>query len=249
MKQWYEELFSNFAKKYDNEVFTKGTLQEVDFIEQEIAANKKISILDVGCGTGRHSIELAKRGHQVTGIDLSDNMLERARQKASESGVKVNYQQADARDFHFDEKFDMVIMLCEGGFSLMETDEMNFNILKNASACLNAKGKFIFTCLNALFPLYHSVKDLIDEGTTGVHNGKFDIMQFREFSDYDVKDDDGKSMALKCNERYYAPSEIRFMLSLLGFTKIEIFGCGIGNFKRNRLLETNDYEMLVIAEK
>ncbi len=60
MKQWYEELFENYALKYDNEVFTKGTIGECDFIEQEINYNKRAKILDIGRGTGRHSRELAK---------------------------------------------------------------------------------------------------------------------------------------------------------------------------------------------
>ena len=58
MKPWYEELFSNYARTYDRECFTQGTLQEVDFIESETAANKNGRILDVGCGTGRHAINV-----------------------------------------------------------------------------------------------------------------------------------------------------------------------------------------------
>jgi 2-polyprenyl-3-methyl-5-hydroxy-6-metoxy-1,4-benzoquinol methylase len=69
MKQWYEDLFENYAQKYDNECFVQGTLGECDFIEQEINHNKSVKILDIGCGTGRHTIELTKRGYGVTGID------------------------------------------------------------------------------------------------------------------------------------------------------------------------------------
>ncbi|MDP3581080.1 MAG: class I SAM-dependent methyltransferase, partial [Ignavibacteria bacterium] len=65
MKQWYEELFTNYSNTYDNEVFTTGTLGEVDFIEKEINYDKAKKILDIGCGTGRHSVELAKRGYKV----------------------------------------------------------------------------------------------------------------------------------------------------------------------------------------
>ena len=72
MKQWYEELFINYGKKYDNESFTQGTIGECDFIEKEIKHNKATKILDIGCGTGRHSIELAKRGYSIVGIDLSE---------------------------------------------------------------------------------------------------------------------------------------------------------------------------------
>jgi len=82
MKQWYEELFANYASTYDKEEFTKGTIQEVDFLESEIEFDRTRQILDVGCGTGRHAIELAKRGYQVTGIDLSEDQLKKAREKA-----------------------------------------------------------------------------------------------------------------------------------------------------------------------
>ncbi|HPR31652.1 MAG TPA: class I SAM-dependent methyltransferase [Prolixibacteraceae bacterium] len=249
MTQWYEALFTNYAKNYDQESFTQGTQTEVDFLEAETGYNKSATFLDLGCGTGRHSIELAKRGYTVTGIDLSENMLNRAKEKACEAGVKVSFIRADARDFHFSQSFDRVVMLCEGGFSLMETDEMNFSILKNAANVLKPGGKFIFTCLNALFPLFHSIDDFVTAGTFGVQKSNFDLMQFRDFSTYTIPDDDGKEMVLTCNERYYAPSEIRFMLHLLGFSKVEIFGPQIGLFDRNRLLHTEDYEMLIVAQK
>jgi len=66
MKQWYEELFENYARGYDREQFTQGTLQEVEFIEQELGCDRSLKVLDVGCGTGRHAIELARRGYPVS---------------------------------------------------------------------------------------------------------------------------------------------------------------------------------------
>ena len=179
MKQWYEELFENFAESYDNEHFTQGTLGECDFIESEIDANKNVRILDIGCGTGRHSIELAKRGYDVVGIDLSDCQLKKARSKAASAGVSVEFIKADARNLDFSAEFGLAIMICEGGFSLMETDQMNYAILQNAVKSLVSEGRFIFTCLNALFPLFHSVKDFIDkaaaEAAQGVPNPNFSL--------------------------------------------------------------------------
>lgn len=250
-KKWYEKLFMNYAEKYEKEVFAQGTIGEADFIEKELGFNKKRTVLDIGCGIGRHSVELAKRGYRVTGIDLSENMLAKAKAKAETSGVKVKFLRRDARAFTFKTKFDLAVMLCEGAFPLMETDEMNFRILKNAASALKKGGKFIFSTLNGLFPLYHSVKDFINSSDPAVRNSgnSFDLMTFRDTNRYTSTDDSGKEVTLDCNERYYVPSEITWLLKSLGFKKIEIFGCKLGKFSRSDKLTTEDYEMLVVAVK
>jgi SAM-dependent methyltransferase len=253
MKQWYEALFENYAKKYDEETFTFGTQGECDFLEKEIEFDKAVRILDVGCGTGRHSIELAKRGYKVTGVDLSDSQLARAREKAKASGVSVDFRKQDARELKLDAVFGLVIMLCEGGFPLMETDEMNYDILKGAASCLAPAGKLVFTTLNGLFPLFHSVKDFLAsdtaEGNWVYTDLSFDLMTFREHCKVSSEDDAGNKRELVTNERYYVPSEITWLLKTLGFTAIDIFGAKLGAFSRSDRLTTDDYEMLVVAGK
>ncbi len=253
MKQWYEELFENYGMKYDNESFAQGTIGECDFIEKEINYNKNIRILDIGCGTGRHSIELSKRGYIVVGIDLSESLLKRAKGKASEQNLQVDFQKHDARSLSFLHEFDLVVMLCEGAFPLMETDEMNFQILQNASNALKPKGKMIFTTLNGLFPLFHSIKEFLNsetkEGNATYGNNSFDLMTFRDQNTTYVEDDFGNKKELQCNERYYVPSEITWMLKTLNFKTIDIFGAKQGAFSRDDKLTTEDFEMLVIAKK
>lgn len=251
MKQWYEELFENYAEKYDSEIFTQGTLQEVDFIESEINSNKQVKILDIGCGTGRHSIELTRRGYSVVGYDLSENQLKRAKEKAEALNLNIEFLQADARKFCRESEFDLAIMLCEGAFPLMETDEMNFDILANASRSIKPGGKFIFTTLSVLFPLFHSVRDFANQSdNVNKYEGiTFDFLTFRDHSKYEVTDDSGEVMNLNCNQRYYAPSEIMWMLKSLGFSKVEIFSTMPGGFSRDRKINTEDFEMLVVAEK
>ena len=253
MKQWYEELFENYAKTYDTEEFTKGTTGECDFIEKEINYDKTIKILDVGCGTGRHSIELSKRGYSVTGIDLSESQLKRAKEKASAQSLKIDFQKHDARIPHFSNLFGLVIMLCEGGFPLMETDEMNFQILQNAANALKSNGKLVFTTLNGLFPLCHSVKDFFasetKNGGAKYKNNTFDLMTFRDHNITEFIDDSGNKKSLDCNERYYVPSEITWLLKSLKFKTVDIFGAKIGTFSRNEKLTTEHFEMLVVAEK
>ncbi len=253
MKQWYEILFENYGLQYDNENFTQGTIGECNFIEQEIEFNKSLRILDIGCGTGRHSIELAKRGYNITGIDLSDSLLKRAKEKATSQNLIIDFQKHDARNLPFFNEFDLVIMICEGAFPLMETDEMNYQILQNAAKALSSKGKLIFTTLNGLFPLFHSVKDFLasttEKGNATYDKNSFNLMTFRDENITSVEDDFGNKKELHCNERYYVPSEITWLLKSLDFSKIDIYGATLGNFSRNDKLTTEDFEMLVIAQK
>ena len=253
MPQWYEQLFENYAETYDKECFTQGTLGECDFIEREIGGEKTRRILDIGCGTGRHAIELAKRGYQVLGVDLSESQLARARQKAEALGVTVRFQREDARTLTFAGEFDVAIMLCEGAFPLMETDAMNFRILQNAARALKPGGKLIMTTLNGLFPLFHSVKEfLASQATAGnarYDDLSFDLMTFRDRSTITITDDAGRPRELRCNERYYVPSEISWLLATAGFASVAIFGARLGAFSRDDRLSTEDYEMLVVAER
>lgn len=252
-KQWYESLFENYGEKYDKESFIQGTLGECDFIEKEINSDKSLNILDVGCGTGRHSIELAKRGYDLTGIDLSESQLNRAREKARSENVAVKFYKQDARNLSFVNEFNLAIMLCEGGFPLMETDEMNFKILENVTKTLKSNSKFIFTTLNGLFPLFHSVEKFLDSekehGNATYRDNTFDLMTFRDHNVTEFEDDSGNKNQLECNERYYIPSEITWLLKSLGYKTIYIFGAKLGKFSRKDNLTTEDFEMLVIAEK
>lgn len=253
MKPWYETLFENYGKKYDNESFTQGTIGECDFLEKEINYNKSLKIIDVGCGTGRHSIELTKRGYKVVGIDLSESQLEQAKEKAKAEDLQIDFLKHDARKLPFNDEFDLAIMLCEGAFPLMETDEMNYEILKNVTNSLKDSGKFIFTTLNGLFPLFHSINEFMvvstKEGNATYNNNIFDLMTFRDYNITTVQDDFGNIKELECNERYYVPSEITWLLKTLGYNKIDIYGAKLGAFSRNDKLTTEDFEMLVIAEE
>jgi len=256
MKPWYEALFENYGNQYDLEPFAQGTGGECDFIEAELDYDKSKKLLDVGCGTGRHALELTRRGYSVTGVDLSESQLRKAREKAEKEGLEVSFLKADARALPFESEFDAVLMLCEGGFPLMETDEMNFEILKNAAKALKKPGKLIFTTLNGLFPLYNSIDSFHEEdqnqGEPGVEGARyksehFDLMTFRDYNVTTFTDDDGIEHQLLCNERYYVPSEITWLLKSLDFTSVEIFGAKLGAFSRADKLTAEDFEMLVIA--
>ncbi len=104
-----------------------------------------------------------------------------------------------------------------------------------------------------MFPLFHSIDDFHKTGINeeGAHykSDSFDLMTMRDYNVTTFIDDDGNEHRIECNERYYMPSEINWFLKSLGFRKIEIFGAKIGAYSRGDKLTTEDYEMLVVAEK
>lgn len=252
-RPWYELLFENSAKKYDTQDFTLGTIGECDFIEQELNFDKSLKILDIGCGTGRHTIELVKRGYSVVGVDLSEAQLARAREKSGAQGLQIDFQRCNARNLPFESAFDAAVMLCEGGFPLMETDEMNYEILRSTTIALKPRSKLILTSLNALYPL--AGIPLSGSGFNEHPNGTgrteqyFDTMSLRHYSELKHEDDDGTIKTITCNERYYMPTEINWLLRTLGYTRIDIMAAKLGKFSRQDVLTWKDCEMLVVAER
>jgi hypothetical protein len=116
---------------------------------------------------------------------------------------------------------------------------------------LRPGGKFLLTTLNALFPLFHSVKAFIDAGGSATANNKltFDLMTFREHSELTFADDAGQSQTISTDERWYTPAELRWLLQTAGFAKVDVFGSHLGQFSREHPLTIDDFEMLVVAEK
>ena len=248
-KKWYETLFTGYAEAYDREPFTQGTLGECDFIESEIGGDRSVPVLDIGCGTGRHAVELARRGYRVTGIDLSPSQIERARAKAAAAGVAPDFRVGDARALPFDGEFGLAVMICEGAFPLMETDEMNFEILRGAARALRPGGKLVLTTLNGLFPLHRSVGQFEAEGMgeAATEGHDFDLLTFRMRSKLKAKGADGRPIEVDCDERWYIPSELAWLLRQAGFASVEMFGARLGAFSRSDRLTPDDFEILAVA--
>ncbi|NNE35125.1 MAG: class I SAM-dependent methyltransferase [Rhodothermales bacterium] len=109
---WYEQWFSR--DEYDV-VYSNRNDEEavalINLVEQTLATRQGTSILDVGCGRGRHAIEFARRGYDVTGLDLSSRAIEIAKEKAKEAGVTVTFLQGDMRIPVDKQRFDGVVNL------------------------------------------------------------------------------------------------------------------------------------------
>ncbi|WP_151736860.1 class I SAM-dependent methyltransferase ['Paenibacillus yunnanensis' Narsing Rao et al. 2020] len=243
MNQW-EAFFDQHAPHYMNNGFTKNTLAEVDFVLEELGLSPGGSILDIGCGTGRHSIELAKRGYRVTGVDLSAGMLEEARKAAAEARIQVEWVQCDAVKYMAGSAFDAVICLCEGAFGLVgrgeEPLEHDMAILQRISDALKPGGRLLLTTLNA----YMRLRTLTQED---VDSGRFNPVTMVEHY-LDVWDlPEGKKL-VEVKERRYLPYELIRMFAETGLTAEQIWGGTAGQWKRDNIA-LDQIEIMISAVK
>ena len=105
-----------YAGQYDGLYSSKNYQSECDLIEKAVnrfATSKPLTLLDVGCGTGGHAIEMIQRGYAVTGVDLSQSMLDRAVEKSrlQLTSNSPRWLCADIRNFEADDQFDLAIMM------------------------------------------------------------------------------------------------------------------------------------------
>lgn len=240
----WEEFFDGHAPEYMNNEFTKNTLAEVDFIIEELGLTEGCRILDIGCGTGRHAVELARRGYRMTGIDISSGMLAQAKKAAETAGVQVERIQADAATFKAKEIFDAALCLCEGAFGLLGSDDdplkHELAILRNINKALKPSAKVIFTVLNGLaFARKHSQQD--------VENGRFDPITMTETCSVDCETKSGKKSVV-VRERGFVPTELAMMFSQAGFQVKNIWGGTAGKWGR-RTVDLDEIEIMIVAQK
>lgn len=240
----WEAFFDSHAPYYMNNGYTKNTVLEVDFVIEELKLQEGSSILDVGCGTGRHAIELAKRGYKVTGIDISSGMLSEARKMAEQANVKVEWIHCDAVKYTPTKTFGAVICLCEGAFGLVGRDEdpleRDLAILQNISDALKPNGGFILTTLNA----YSKIRNLTQEN---VDSGRFNPISMIEHFTDDWDLPEGKKR-VEVKERRYLPFELKQMFSQVGLRVENIWGGTAGNWKRQNI-NLDEIEIMIVATK
>jgi SAM-dependent methyltransferase len=241
-KHNWEVFFDAHAPIYDQQVYTTNTVREVEFLIDELQLLPGSKVLDIGCGTGRHSIELAKRGCAVTGLDLSSEMLLRADAAAKAANVSVRWIRGNATLFEIPECFDAAICLCEGAFGLLSQDDdpidQPLSILCNVSRSLKAEGRTLFTVLNgaALFRKHQNVD---------VSEGRFDPLTMVEFSAVRPQDE---LPAVAVRERGFIPTELRLLFRMAGLSVTDMWGGTAGNWGR-RGLDLDEIEIMVVARK
>ena len=145
---WFESFFGEDYFEIYRDVFpAERTAAEVDGIVSLLGLDAGARVLDLACGHGRHAISLAKQGFDVTGYDLSEVFLERARADAEAQGATVRWVQGDMRELRFDGEFDAVINVFTA-FGYFEDPEDDLRTLRGIRAALEPGGRFLLETLH-----------------------------------------------------------------------------------------------------
>lgn len=149
--RWWEKFFDQYYPEvYAN--LEALTSKEVDGVIKILGLKPKKKILDLCCGYGRHSLELARRGFRVTGYDLSSYFLQRAKKEADSLKLKIKFIQGDMRKLHFKSEFDAVINMFTS-FGFFQKEKEDFQVLKVINRALNERGLFLLDTINREFVL------------------------------------------------------------------------------------------------
>lgn len=139
---WYEDFFTGInCEVWEKAIPIDITVQEVDFLLGELNLQPGEYILDIPCGYGRHSIELAKRGYHVTGVDISETFIKSLSGRISSESLNINAIHADILSVKLNKSFSAAICL-GNSFGYFSIDKMGLFVEK-VSACLSPGSKFV----------------------------------------------------------------------------------------------------------
>jgi SAM-dependent methyltransferase len=144
MKNWYEDeaFWETWAPFMFSKERWENAPEEVANLVSLLKIDPGAPVLDLCCGPGRHSLEFARRGFSVTGVDRTKKYLEDARKSAQKEGLKVEFVQKDMREFRKPRTFDLAVNLLTS-FGFFEDQRDDEKVAKNILASLKDGGAFV----------------------------------------------------------------------------------------------------------
>ena len=147
-QDWYATAFDGATAEM---AWTERTEAEVNRALTMLRPEGGERILDLACGTGRHSLELVKRGFSVVGSEISPELIAIANQEAAAQGLEATFIEGDLRELDFEQEFDIVLNLNDGAVGYFETDEENHRTFEVISRALKPGGRNLIQVPNVLY--------------------------------------------------------------------------------------------------
>jgi SAM-dependent methyltransferase len=226
-RDWYRRIFNeDYLARYAPLLPPERTQREVDGIVRLLALPPGSSVLDLCCGHGRHSIPLALHGYRITGQDLSEPFLARARADAASSGAAVRWVHGDMREIPFDSEFDAVINIFTA-FGYLESDTEDQRVLQQVHRALKPGGRFLMEIIhrdNLLKRFSFNGWQRFSDGLLVLEERRFDLLTGRQDVDGLMLYPDGTRAAFAHSLRLYSLSELARMLREAGMEVESAFG-------------------------
>lgn len=233
---WFNPIAEFLGTAYLRNAFTYGTRQEVDFVVAALGLGPGDRVLDVGCGPGRHAVELARRGIAVHGVDLSPEFIALAETAASEESLPATFEVLDVRDLDVDGAFDAVICLCQGGFGLLGGDD-EAAVLGRIARAVRPGGGLVVSAFHSYFAVRHLEDGEAFDARTGV---------LHEVAT--LRDPEGREAPFDLWTTTFTAREIRALAEAVGLEVLGVHGVSPGEYAE-REPSIDRHEVLLVARR
>ena len=217
--KFFEEAWPTISRGLESEADAES---EIGWILDHVRPPAAGRILDAACGFGRHSLALARRGFDVTGVDLYETELRRAKERALAAALPLTLLRQDMRDMEFSGEFDLALNLFSSiGFF---TDDEDRLLLDRFCTGLKPGGRFVLDTRNRDFVIHDVTPEervRLPEGTVRVKN-RFDVRTSRIQQDWWLEDE--HRLLGQTEIRLYSAHELLPMLRPERWSGVELFG-------------------------
>ena len=230
-------------------MFDRGSFELAEQQVPQIASlvrHEVNSVLDLACGPGRHCLALAKMGYEVTGIDISEFLLKKAKQKSYELELKVKFKQSDILEYENKNQFDLIVNMFNS-FGYLDTQEKNQKVLNLCFENLKNQGTLIIDTIGKE-PLARNLHPVhlaeFEDGSLKIERPYLsdDLQMFN--NEWILIQKDDQVFRRKYQHFIYTATELKLMCQNAGFQSVEVFGSLLGE-----AYELDSEQLVVVAEK
>jgi SAM-dependent methyltransferase len=245
---WYVDFFrDDYLNVYGHTFTEERAEKEAAFVASALGLKPGARVLDLCCGQGRHSVQLAKRGLRVTGLDLNREYLELARRAAGASNVAVEIVAADMRKIPFENNFDAIVNMYSS-FGYLESEAEDLRVLESAAKALRSGGQLLLDMLNREWAVANYIQNDWHSGADGtlyVERRDLDLATSRMHVHFIVIDPSGnRRESVGHIIRLYTLTEMTRLLESVGLSVIAVYGGFDGE-----CYAINTRRMIIFAQK
>ena len=225
---WYVDFFrDDYLKIYDHLFTAERAEKEVAFAEQALELKPGAQILDLCCGQGRHSVPFARRGFEVTALDLNPAYLDRVQESARTSNVSLRTIEADMCQIPFQDQFDAIVNMYSS-FGYLESEAKDLDVLKSAAKAARPRGRLLLDMLNREWAVANYIQNDWHSGSDGtlyVERRDLDLATSRMHVRFTIIGPHGdRRESIGHHIRLYTLTETTRLLEQAGFKVTGVFG-------------------------